>query len=116
MSEILKSSDIYLSRSPKEDNEGFLSPSHERKVRIPSKFKVILHNDDYTPMDFVVEILEKIFRKDASIATRIMLDVHQKGRGICGTYPYDIAETKVILVTENARTQNYPLKCTMEEE
>ncbi len=97
-------------------HSSLLSPSADVGVKQPSKYRVLLHNDDYTPMDFVVEILEKIFKKENPIATRIMLDVHQKGRGVCGVYPYDIAETKVHLVVENARTHSYPLKCTMEED
>ena len=89
----------------------------EKKVRTerPSLYKVILHNDDYTPMDFVVEVLARFFRKTPEEATEIMLNVHYKGLGVCGVYPYEIAETKVALVTEAARENEYPLQCTMEK-
>lgn len=87
------------------------------KIRLqePSLYKVLLHNDDYTPMDFVVHILETIFNKDREQATKIMLDVHKKGVGICGTYPYDIAQTKIAFVIEKSREYEYPLKCTLEK-
>lgn len=81
----------------------------------PSQYRVILHNDDYTPMDFVVELLQAIFRKDHAVAQQIMLDVHHRGQGICGVYPFEIAETKVALTLDQARRNQYPLKCTMEE-
>ncbi len=88
----------------------------ERDVRVqrPHLFKVLLHNDDYTPMEFVVDVLVKIFNKSQPQATEIMLAVHHKGKGLCGVYPYEIAETKVAQVTEAAREQEYPLQCTLE--
>ena len=88
----------------------------ERKVRTdrPSLFKVLLHNDDYTPMEFVVDVLTRFFSKTHEQATEIMLTVHHKGIGLCGIYPHEIAETKVALVTETAREHEYPLQCTME--
>ena len=88
----------------------------ERKVQTkrPSLYRVLLHNDDYTPMDFVVDVLTRFFKKTHAEATEIMLAVHHKGMGVCGVYPYEIAETKVALVTEAAREQEYPLQCTME--
>ena len=88
----------------------------ERKVdtQPPSLYKVLLHNDDFTPMDFVVMVLESYFGKDRNAATEIMLAVHQKGVGICGTYPFEIAETKVMQVMECARENEHPLQCTME--
>lgn len=88
----------------------------ERKVKTsrPSLYRVLLHNDDYTPMDFVVEVLTRFFKKTHAEATEIMLAVHHKGMGVCGVYPYEIAETKVALVTEAAREHEYPLQCTME--
>lgn len=85
------------------------------KTQKPSLYQVLLHNDDFTPMEFVVEILEKFFRKDHASATEIMLNVHHKGHGICGVFPYDIAETKVALVSDYARRAEHPLKCTMEK-
>jgi len=85
-------------------------------VQEPSMFKVLLHNDDYTSMEFVVQILIAVFRKTAGEATRIMLNVHRKGIGLCGIYPFDIAETKVATVHRVARDNGFPLKCTMEED
>jgi ATP-dependent Clp protease adaptor protein ClpS len=82
----------------------------------PSLYKVILHNDDFTPMEFVVLILEKYFAKKHEEANQIMLAVHNQGFGVCGIFPHEIAETKIALVTESAREQQYPLKCTMERE
>ena len=84
------------------------------KVQEPKMYRVILHNDDYTPMEFVTFVLESFFRKSHEDATRIMLDVHQKGFGICGVYPYELAETKVTLVRDAARGNEHPLKCTAE--
>lgn len=88
----------------------------ERKVqaKAPHLFRVLLHNDDYTPMEFVVMILETFFNKDRSAATEIMLSVHTKGVGVCGVFPFEIAETKVALVMECARENEHPLQCTME--
>ncbi len=88
----------------------------EVELHKPSLYKVILLNDDYTPMDFVVEVLQKFFKKDREAATRIMLEVHNHGKGVCGVYPYDIAETKVHQVLEYARANEHPLQCTMEKE
>ena len=86
------------------------------KTRKPPLFKVVLLNDDYTPMEFVVEILKMIFNKPHAEATRIMLHVHQNGMGVAGVYPYEIAESKVRTVEELARDNQYPLKCVMEKE
>lgn len=84
------------------------------RAQRPSLYRVLLHNDDYTPMEFVVEILERFFSKNHAQATEIMLAVHYKGSGVCGTYPYEVAETKVAMVTEAAREREYPLQCTLE--
>lgn len=84
-------------------------------VKEPKLFKVILLNDDFTPMEFVVEILRLFFNLDQEKATRVMLNVHTKGKGICGVYTRDIAETKVAQVNEYARECEHPLLCTMEE-
>jgi ATP-dependent Clp protease adaptor protein ClpS len=78
-------------------------------------YRVILLNDDYTPMEFVVQVLEKVFSLDRNTATRIMLEVHTKGKGVCGVYTYEIAETKVAQVTTLAQQHQHPLLCTMEE-
>jgi len=86
------------------------------KTKKPSLYKVILLNDDYTPMEFVVEILKTIFHRPHAEATRIMLHVHQNGMGVAGVYPYEIADTKVHTVEELARESQFPLKCVMEKE
>jgi ATP-dependent Clp protease adaptor protein ClpS len=86
------------------------------KTRKPPLYKCILLNDDYTPMEFVVEILKSVFHKSQAEATRIMLHVHQNGMGIAGVFPYEIAETKVRSVEELAKENQYPLKCVMEKE
>ena len=82
----------------------------------PPMYKVLLHNDDYTTMEFVVEILMLVFNKPPEEAVEIMLDVHQKGIGICGVYTYEVSETKVNAVHSLARDHGFPLKCSMEEE
>ena len=86
------------------------------KTKKPSMYKVLLLNDDYTPMEFVVHVLERFFNKGRDEATRIMLHVHQKGVGICGVYTFEIAETKVTQVMDFARKHQHPLQCTMEKE
>ena len=82
----------------------------------PRRYKVLLHNDDYTTMEFVVEVLETVFAKSPAEAYRIMMHVHLNGLGVCGAYPYEIAETKVAVVHERARARGYPLRASMEEE
>ncbi len=85
------------------------------KLKRPPLYKVILLNDDYTPMDFVVEVLESFFQMDRIKATQIMLHVHTRGVGVCGVFTRDIAETKVAQVNDFARNNQHPLLCTMEE-
>jgi ATP-dependent Clp protease adaptor protein ClpS len=85
------------------------------KLKRPPLYRVVLINDDYTPMEFVVEVLETVFGMERSKATRVMLEVHTKGMGICGIFSYEIAETKVAQVTSIAQQQQHPLLCTMEE-
>jgi len=109
-----------------DDDSGFSeegAPSYDAaveeappKVKRPGKYLVLLHNDDYTTMDFVVEVLQKFFQKTETQASELMLNVHQKGHAICGIYPYEIAETKVIQVKEYSRSCGFPLKCTVEAE
>ncbi|MBN1381653.1 MAG: ATP-dependent Clp protease adapter ClpS [Deltaproteobacteria bacterium] len=84
-------------------------------LKEPKMYKVILHNDHYTTMDFVVDVLMSIFHKPAAQATKIMLDVHRKGQGICGVYTYDIAATRVNQVHQRAKQRQFPLKCSLEE-
>ena len=88
---------------------------NDQEIREPKMYRVILHNDDYTTMDFVIEVLIAIFHKPAADATRIMIDVHKKGKGICGVYTYDIAATRVMWVHQLARRREFPLKCSLEE-
>jgi ATP-dependent Clp protease adaptor protein ClpS len=85
------------------------------KVKPPSLYRVLLLNDDFTPMEFVVEILESIFGMERTRATQVMLEVHTKGKGICGVFSYEIAETKVAQVMGMANQHQHPLLCTMEE-
>ena len=86
----------------------------EDDIKEPSMYKVLIHNDDYTTMEFVVHVLMQVFRKSVEEATRIMLNVHQRGIGLCGIYTFEVAETKVETVTRMARENGHPLKCTME--
>jgi ATP-dependent Clp protease adaptor protein ClpS len=86
------------------------------KTKKPSMYKVLMLNDDYTPMEFVVHVLERFFNKNREEATRIMLHVHQKGVGVCGVFTYEIAETKVNQVMDFARRNQHPLQCTLEKE
>ncbi|HMA99487.1 MAG TPA: ATP-dependent Clp protease adapter ClpS [Spirochaetota bacterium] len=88
----------------------------ESKVKVPKKYKVILHNDDYTTMDFVVDILINIFRKNLEQATQLMMTVHQQGAAVVGVYTREIAETKVYQVHQSAAKNQYPLKASMEPE
>jgi len=85
------------------------------KTKKPSNYKVLMLNDDYTPMEFVVLVLQHIFQKNREEATKIMLHVHQKGVGICGVYTYEVAETKVTQVIDFARENQHPLQCTLEK-
>jgi ATP-dependent Clp protease adaptor protein ClpS len=86
------------------------------KTQKPSLYKVLLLNDDYTPMEFVVHVLQAFFNKTGEDAYRIMLHVHQKGVGVCGIYTFEVAETKVTQVMDFAKANNHPLQCTMEKE
>jgi ATP-dependent Clp protease adaptor protein ClpS len=85
------------------------------KPKKPSQFKVLMLNDDYTPMEFVVLVLKRFFSMDLEQATRVMLHVHQRGVGVCGIFPYEIAETKVNQVMDFARQNQHPLQCTLEK-
>jgi len=80
----------------------------------PKLFKVFMHNDDYTTMDFVIEILQSIFHKESAEATVLMLQIHKRGLALCGVYPFEIAETKVDKVHKIARSSGFPLRCTLE--
>ena len=94
---------------------GLVVEEAKPRLKKPPLYQVILLNDDYTPMEFVVDVLERIFNLDRTVATRVMLEVHTRGKGVCGVFTYEIAETKVAQVTSYARQQQHPLLCTMEE-
>ena len=98
------------------DSQESVSSETLDDVKEPSMYRVLLHNDDYTTMEFVVEILMVVFNKSIERATEIMLNVHYKGVGMCGVYTHDVAETKVETVSRLAQENGFPLKCTMEEE
>ena len=87
-----------------------------QETKKPELFKVLLLNDDYTPMEFVVHVLERFFNKNREDATQIMLHVHRRGVGVCGVYTYEVAETKVTQVIDFARRHEHPLQCTLEKE
>ncbi len=86
------------------------------KTKKPSMYKVLLLNDDYTPMEFVVHILERFFQKPRDEATQIMLEIHSRGVGLCGVFTHEVAETKVGMVMDYSRANQHPLQCTMEKE
>jgi ATP-dependent Clp protease adaptor protein ClpS len=100
---------------PTRPDVGVLVEEARPEVKPPPLFRVVLLNDDYTPMEFVVDVLEKFFGLDRSSATRIMLEVHTQGKGVCGVFTFEIAETKVAQVTTYARDNQHPLMCTLEE-
>jgi ATP-dependent Clp protease adaptor protein ClpS len=92
-----------------------LATKTRTKTKTPSPYKVLMLNDDYTPMEFVVLVLQRIFKMGIEDATRVMLHVHQRGVGVCGIFPYEIAETKVNQVMDFARQNQHPLQCTLEK-
>ena len=103
---------------PHEEREGHVGVVVEEaapKVKQPPLFRVVLLNDDYTPMEFVVDVLEHIFGLDRTTATRVMLEVHTRGKGVCGVFTYEIAETKVAQVVGYSRDNQHPLMCTLEQ-
>jgi len=97
------------------DGQVGLATRTRTRPKKPSQYKVLLLNDDYTPMEFVVMVLKRFFRMDLEQATRVMLHVHQKGVGVCGIFPYEVAETKVNQVMDYARENQHPLQCTLEK-
>jgi len=99
-----------------DDNETGLGTKTKVKTKKPSLYRVVILNDDYTPMEFVVFILERIFNKGSEEAYKIMLHVHNHGVGVCGIFTYEVAETKVAQVLELARRNEHPLQCDMERE
>jgi ATP-dependent Clp protease adaptor protein ClpS len=100
----------------KSGTETIVRPKTKPKTQKPNLYRVLLLNDDYTPMEFVVLVLQDVFNKTREEATRIMYHVHQKGVGECGVYPYEVAETKVTRVMDTARKNQHPLQCVMEKQ
>ena len=92
------------------------APQKQLRRARPKRFKVFMHNDDYTTMDFVIEVLQSIFHKESAEAATLMLQIHRCGQALCGLYPFDIAETKVVKVHKRAREAGFPLRCTLEPE
>ena len=102
---------------PNEDNvDGNIKLETNPKTKIPALYRVLMMNDDYTPMEFVIEVLEKFFQKNREAATEVMLHVHQRGVGVCGIYTYDLAETKAMQVMNYARKYEHPLQVQLEKE
>ncbi len=99
-----------------EGDQDLATAQSKPKLKKPPLYRVVLLNDDYTPMDFVVQVLQKIFSMERTLATRVMLQVHTQGKGVCGVYTYDIAETKVAQVSAFAKRNQHPLLCTLEED
>ena len=97
------------------DGQGLLVEEAPPQLKRPPLYQVILLNDDYTPMEFVVEVLESIFMMDRVKATRVMLEIHTRGKGVCGVFTFEIAETKVAQVMAFARQHQHPLMCTVEQ-
>jgi len=104
-----------MGRRQSEDPEYGVVTQTKKKLKPPKMYKVLLHNDDYTTMEFVVEILQSVFHRSAIEATQIMLHVHRNGIGVAGVYTHEVAETKVATVEIRARRCEFPLMCTMEE-
>ena len=108
-----------MNNDPDRDNEGGtergVATKTRDKTKKPSMYRVLLMNDDYTPMEFVVSILISIFNKSPEEATRVMLSVHQTGIGTCGVYTFEIAETKVAQVMDASKRNQHPLQCTLEK-
>jgi len=97
------------------DSQVGIATKTRSRTQKPKQYKVLMLNDDYTPMEFVVMVLKRFFRMDLEQATRVMLHVHQRGVGVCGVFPYEIAETKVSQVMDYARANQHPLQCTLQE-
>jgi ATP-dependent Clp protease adaptor protein ClpS len=106
---------MFMSEESIGQDRGLVVEEAKPGLKRPPLYQVILLNDDYTPMEFVVDVLERIFSLDRTRATRVMLEVHTRGKGVCGVFTYEIAETKVAQTTSYSRQHQHPLLCTMEE-
>ena len=104
-----------MSEERTQQGHGLVVEEARPQIKRPPLYQVILLNDDYTPMEFVVDVLEHIFGLDRTTATRVMLEVHTRGKGVCGVFTYEIAETKVTQVMDFARKHQHPLQCTLEK-
>ncbi len=104
-----------MSDWPEIDRDDGVLTDTERKLKPPPLYQVLLHNDDYTTMEFVVQVLQSVFHRSHAEATQIMLHVHKSGLGVAGVYTREVAETKLAIVEAMAREHEYPLRCTMEE-
>ena len=104
-----------MSDRPLVDDDTGVVTETEKKVKLPPMYRVLLHNDDYTTLEFVVQVLQSVFHKSPADATQIMLHIHRTGIGVAGVYTCEVAETKVAVVEAMARQHEFPLKCTMEE-
>ena len=98
-----------------QQNEVLIEKSTKKKLKKPSLYKVVMLNDDFTPMDFVVYLLKTFFQKNHNEASKIMLEIHNKGSGICGIFTHEIAETKILKVVNTSRNNGFPLLCTLEK-
>jgi ATP-dependent Clp protease adaptor protein ClpS len=104
-------------RSDEDEGTGLgLATKTRTRTKSPSPYKVLMLNDDYTPMEFVVHVLQSFFKMSIEDATRVMLHVHQRGVGVCGIFPYEVAETKVAQVMDFARKNEHPLQCTLKKD
>ena len=103
-------------REPVHERQGGVATATRSKTARPQRFKVLLHNDDYTPMEFVVQLLEQIFGKSPAAATQIMLAIHRSGMGVAGVFVLEVADTKVAMVHRNAEERGYPLRAGVEKE
>ena len=115
---LIAESQIVAAGDRKGDDEGTglgVATRTRTRTKTPSPYKVLMLNDDYTPMEFVVLVLQTIFKMDLEDATRVMLHVHQRGVGVCGIFSYEVAETKVAQVIDFARENQHPLQCTLEK-
>ena len=104
-----------LIKNTDQNNEVLIQKNTKKKLKRPSLYKVIMLNDDFTPMDFVVYLLKTFFQKNHDKASKIMLDIHNKGSGICGVFTYEIAETKILKVINTSRNNGFPLFCILEK-